>query len=56
MSLHEESMCQRIRISTALVGVSIAVKIHHDHVNTHKGKHSIGSGLWVRRFSPLLSW
>lgn len=28
--------------------VSIAVKTHHDHGNSHKGKHVIGAGLQFR--------
>ena len=39
-----------------LVRVSIAVKRHHDHGNSYKGKHFIGAGLWFQRFSPLSSW
>jgi hypothetical protein len=35
--------------------VSIAVKRHHDHSNSYKGKHLIGAGLQVRRFGPLSS-
>ena len=33
-----------------------AVKRHHDHSNSYKGKHSIGTGLQIQRFSPLSSW
>jgi hypothetical protein len=28
--------------------VSVAVKRHHDHSNSYKGKHLIGDGLWFR--------
>ena len=28
-----------------LVRISIAMKRHHDHCNSHKGKHLIGSAL-----------
>ena len=31
-----------------LVGVSITVKRHHDHGNSYKGQHFIGTGLQVR--------
>ena len=31
-----------------LVRVSVAVKRHHDHGNSHKGKHLIGAGLQFR--------
>jgi hypothetical protein len=34
----------------------IAVKRHHDHGNSSEGKHLIGAGLQVQRFSPLSSW
>jgi hypothetical protein len=30
--------------------ISIAVKRHHDHCNSYKGKHLIGAGLQVERF------
>ena len=39
-----------------LVRVSIAVKKHHDHGNSYKGRDLIGHGeahLQVQRFSPL---
>ena len=36
--------------------VFIAVKRHHDHSNSYKGKHLIGAGLQFQRFSPLSSW
>ena len=36
--------------------VSMAVKRHHDHNNSHKGKCLIGPGLQFQRFRPLLSW
>ena len=36
--------------------VSIAVKRHHDHGNSYKGKHFTGASLQSQRFSPLLSW
>ena len=42
--------------TVVLVRVSIAVKRHHDHGNSYKGKHLIGSGLQFQRFSPLSSW
>lgn len=29
---------------------SIAVKRHHEHSNSYKGKHLLG---WLQRFSPL---
>ena len=35
--------------------VSIAVKRHHDQGNSYKGKHLIGAGLQVQRFSPSSS-
>ena len=38
-----------------LVWVSIAVKRHHDHSNSYKGKHLTGDGLLFQRFSPLSS-
>ena len=41
---------------SVLVRVSVAMKRHHDHGNSHKGKHLIGAGLQFQRFSPLLSW
>jgi hypothetical protein len=31
----------------------IAVKRHHDHGLSYKGKHLIGAGLQFQRFSPL---
>ena len=34
----------------------IAVKRHHDHSISYKGKHLVGAGLHSQRFSPLLSW
>ena len=42
-------------ILTILVRVSIAVKRHHDHGNSYRGKHVIGAGLQFHTFSPLLS-
>ena len=33
----------------------IAVKRHHDHGNSYKGQHLIGTGLQVQRFSSLSS-
>jgi hypothetical protein len=33
-----------------------AVKRYHDWGNYYKGKHLIGAGLQVQRFSPLPSW
>jgi hypothetical protein len=33
--------------------VSVAVKRHHYHGNSYKGKHLIGAGLQFQRFSPL---
>jgi hypothetical protein len=35
---------------------SIAVKGHHYHGNSYKGKHFIGAGLQFHRLSPLSSW
>jgi hypothetical protein len=35
---------------------SIAVKRHHDHSNSPKGKHLTGTCSQFQRFSPLLSW
>jgi hypothetical protein len=32
----------------------IAVKRHHDHGNSYKGKYLIGAGLQFQRFSLLL--
>jgi hypothetical protein len=32
------------------------VKKYHDHGNPYKGKHLIGAGLPVQRFSPLSWW
>ena len=34
----------------------IAVKRHHDHSNSYKGKHLVGAGLQFQRLSPLSSW
>jgi hypothetical protein len=34
----------------------IAVKKHHDQGNSNKGKHLIGAGVKVQRFSSLTSW
>ena len=34
----------------------IAVKRHHDHHNSYKGKHLIGTGLQFQRLSPLSTW
>lgn len=42
--------------TVVLVRVSIAVKTHHDHSISHKGKHSTGAGSRLQRFSPLSSW
>jgi hypothetical protein len=39
-----------------LAKVSTAVKRHHDLSKSYKGKHLIGTGLQVQRFSPLLIW
>ena len=33
-----------------------AVNRYHDQGVFYKGQHSIGAGLQVLRFSPLLSW
>jgi hypothetical protein len=33
--------------------ISIAVKRHHGHGNSYKGKHLTGAVLQVQRFSPL---
>ena len=38
------------------LSVFIAVKRLHDHNNSYKGKHLIGAGLQLQRFSPLSSW
>ena len=35
---------------------SIAVKRHHDHGKSYKGKPLIGAGLQFQRLSSLLSW
>ncbi|EDL18459.1 mCG1033067, partial [Mus musculus] len=35
---------------------SFAVRRHHDHCTSYKGKHLIGAALQFQRFSPLLSW
>ena len=40
--------------STVLVRVSISEKRHHDQGNCYKGKHLIGIGLQIQRFSLLL--
>jgi hypothetical protein len=40
---------------TDCLGVSIAVKKHHDQGNSYKGQHLIGATLQVQRFSPLSS-
>jgi hypothetical protein len=40
--------------NNVLVGVSFAVKRHHDQVKSYKG-HLIRVGLQVQRFSPLSS-
>ena len=45
-----------IRTVTLVVRVSFAMKRHHDQSNSYKGKHLIGIGLQVPRFSPLSSW
>ena len=34
-----------------LVRVSVGVKRHHDHGNSYKGKHLIGTGLQFQSFS-----
>ena len=39
-----------------LIRLSIAMKRHHDHGNSYKEKHLIGSGFQFHRFSPLSSW
>ena len=36
--------------------ISIAVKRHHDHGNSYKGKHLAGAGLHLQRFCQLSSW
>lgn len=41
---------------SVLARVSIAVKRYHNQGNSYKGKHLIGAGLQVQRFSPLSSW
>ena len=38
------------------VRVSVAVKGHNGQGNSYKGKHLIGAGLQIQRFSPLSSW
>ena len=48
--LHPETL-----IPTCLNLGFVAVKRHHDQGNTYKGKHLIGAGLQVQKFSPLLS-
>jgi uncharacterized lipoprotein YajG len=40
----------------ARVSISVNVKRHHDLSNSYKGKHLIGDGLKVWRFSPLSPW
>ena len=35
------------------LGVSIALKRHCDNSNAYKGKHLIGAGLQVQRYSPF---
>lgn len=32
------------------------MKKHHDHSRFYQGKHLIGTGLQLQRFSPLSSW
>jgi hypothetical protein len=36
--------------------LSIAMKRHHDHRNSYKGRYLIGAGLQFQRFSPSSSW
>jgi hypothetical protein len=36
-----------------LVRVSIAVKRHHNLGDSDRGKHLVGAGLQLQRFSPL---
>jgi len=43
-------------VSRFLTQCPIALKRHHDHSNFYKGKHLIGAGLQVQRFSPWSSW
>ena len=43
----------RIWVLYVLVRVSIAMKRHHDHDNSYKGRHLIGTSLQIQRFSPL---
>jgi hypothetical protein len=35
---------------------SVAVKRHHAYSSSYKGKHLVGVGLTIHRFSPLPSW
>jgi hypothetical protein len=54
--ISDSSSLVLIRLSTsALVGVSIAVKRHHDQGNSYKRQHLIGAGLPFQRFSPSSS-
>ena len=41
----EETEIQRMSF---LIGLSIAMKKHHDRSNSHKGKHSTGAGFQFR--------
>ena len=36
--------------------VSLAMKRHHDHSNSYKGKHLFQAGLQFQKFSALSSW
>jgi hypothetical protein len=42
-------------LSTCLSPSFIAVKRHHDHGNSYKGKHFTGAGFQFQRFNPLSS-
>jgi hypothetical protein len=44
------------KILNVLVSISIAVKRHHDHSYSYKGKYLIVAGLKFQKFSPLPSW
>jgi hypothetical protein len=40
-------------MTEVFIGVSMAVKRHHDHGIFYKGKHLIGTGLQDQRFCPF---
>jgi hypothetical protein len=56
MHLYRGQYVRLYSLVFALVRVSIAMKRHHDHSNSYKGKQLIRAGFQFQRFSLLLSW